>query len=102
VAEEWVDLGCYRRRWQRLHTNVPVRILVRTLDCIQIVDGRGTELNERGLAVYAGVELKVGDCVSVELKVPDSERPLRLTAAVRNRTGYLYGLQFKPVADGKW
>ena len=92
---EGIDLLHYQRRWQRLHTNFPVRILVRTPDCLRIVDGRGTELNDGGLAVYAGAELEIGEMVGVELGMPGSEPPLRLAAVVRNRRGYLYGMQFQ-------
>jgi len=95
MAEERVDLGQHQRRWQRMHTNLPVRIFVRTPDCVRIVDGRGTELNDGGVAVYAATELEIGDRVDIELTKPDSEPPLRLSAVVRNRTGYLYGLQFQ-------
>ena len=94
MAEERVDLGPHERQWQPMHVNLPVRILVRTPDCLLILDGRGTELNEGGLAVYADVELGIGDWVEIELPVPDSGPPLRLTAVVRHRTGHFYGLQF--------
>jgi len=96
MAEERVDLDQHQRRWQRLHTNLPVRIFVRAPDCVRIVDGHGTELNEGGVAVYAGAEIEIGERVDVELTMPDSEPPLRFTAVVRNRTGYVYGLQFQP------
>ena len=84
-----------------MHVNLPVRILVRTPDGIRIVNGRGTELNEGGVAVYAGVELGIGDRVGIELPVPDSGAPLRLTAVVRNRKGYFYGLLFQPALAGE-
>jgi PilZ domain len=102
MADARADLGHYQRRWQRLHTNLPVRILVKTPDCVRIVDARGTQLNEGGVAVYAGVELEIGDRVNVELTMPDSQAPLRLTAVVRNRTGYLYGLQFQSASAEVW
>ena len=99
MPEERVDLDGHERRWQRLHVNLPVRILVKTPDCLRIVTGRGAELNEGGMAVYVGVELGIGDRVDIELPAPDSSPPLRLAAVVRNRRGYLYGLQFQPASS---
>jgi hypothetical protein len=94
MPEERVDLVDYERRWQRLHVNLPVRVLVKTPDCLRIVSGRGTELSEGGVALYAALELEIGDRVEVELTDPDSGPPLRIRAVVRNRAGYFYGLQF--------
>lgn len=96
MPEEPVDLDGHERRWQRLHVNLPVRILVKTSEYLRIVTGRGAELNEGGLAVYVGVELEIGDRVDIELPAPDSSPPLRLAAVVRNRRGYFYGLRFQP------
>ena len=95
------DLGQHQRRWQRLHTSLPVRILVRTPDCVRIIDSHGTQLNEGGLAVYAAVELEIGDRVDIELTMPDSASPLRFRVVVCNRTGYLYGLQFESALAGE-
>ena len=85
-ADEQVDLG--QRRWQRLYTNLVVWILVRKPECVRIVAGRGTQLNDGGMAVDAGIELEVGDRVDIELPMSDSQPPLRYEAVVRNRVGY--------------
>jgi hypothetical protein len=98
MPEERVDLEDYKRRWQRLYVNLPVRILVRSPHCFRIFTGRGAELNEGGMAVHVGVELGIGDHVGIELPAPDSSPPLRLAAVVRNRKGYLYGLRFQPAS----
>ena len=98
MPEKRVDLGEYERRWHRLHVNLPVQISVKSPDCLRIVTGRGSELNEGGLAVYVSVELEIGERVVVELPAPDSGPPLRLEAVVCNRRGYLYGLRFQPAS----
>lgn len=98
MPAERVDLDGYERRWRRLHVILPVRMLVKTPDCVRILTGRGTEVNQGGMAVYVAVELGIGDRVEVELPAPDLNSPLRLAAVVRNRTGYLYGLQFEPAS----
>ncbi len=102
MADGRVDFSQHQRHWQRLNTNLPVRILVRTSECVRIVDGRATQLNEGGLAVCAGVELEIGDRVEIEVIMPDSDPPLRFTAVVRNRADYIYGLQFQSPAVEVW
>ncbi len=57
-------------------------------------DGRGNELSEGGMAVTAGVELKVGREVAVEFTPPYTGIPIRVRGIVRNRTGYRYGMEF--------
>ncbi len=60
----------------------------------KLYDGRGNELNQGGMAVTAGVELKVGREVAVEFTPPFTGLPIRVRGIVRNRTGYRYGLEF--------
>lgn len=83
------------RRYRRFKLDVPVRVVVETDEKVRYIDGRGNELNEGGLAVNAGVELEVDDCVEVEFTPPYTGQPLRARAAVRNRDGYRYGLEFR-------
>jgi hypothetical protein len=81
------------RRWPRYRINVPVRVVVQRPDKTVIVTGRGTELNEGGMALFAGVELKVGQRVQIEFTPPYGQ-PLRVRSTVRNRSGYNYGTEF--------
>jgi PilZ domain-containing protein len=84
------------RRWQRYHFDVPIRLLFDNGNNTRVAEGRGTELNEGGLGLYAGIELEVGDQVEVELTVPFYSMAMRLRGIVRNRpgNGYYYGIQF--------
>ena len=82
------------RRWKRHQIRVPVRLVVHRGDLTTRVNGRGTELNEGGMCVCAGVELNNGDQVELEFTTPYSAEPLRVWANVRNRYGYYYGLEF--------
>jgi hypothetical protein len=89
------------RRWHRYKLDVPLRIIIKR-DIppagfkTTIVNGRGTELNEGGMAVFAGVEARVGDDLWVEFTPPyGAGVPIRVRAAVRNRAGYRYGIEFQ-------
>lgn len=82
------------RRYRRYKLDVPVRIIVHSEEKTRIIHGRGNELNAGGLAVSAGVELEVNDLVEVEFTPAYTGQPLRARAAVRNRNGYRYGLEF--------
>ena len=83
-----------QRRWQRLKIDVPLRVIAMRSDKTQIVSGRGNEVSEGGLAVSAGIELRIGDEMWVEFTPPYSGEPIRVRAMVRNRTGYKYGVEF--------
>jgi len=89
------------RRWKRFHLEVPVRLVLHRPAFASSITGRGTELNEGGMSIFAGIELRLGDQVAVEFTPPYGEAPLRLWAVVRNRAGYYYGLEFLAENDGE-
>ncbi len=89
------------RRWRRYALQVPVRIVVHRPAYAACITGRGTELNEGGMCVFAGIEMRLGDQVAVEFTPPYGNTPLRLWAAVRNRSGYYYGLEFLAENNGE-
>ena len=83
-----------RRRWQRYKLNLPVRVLIVRQEKTSIVAGRGTDIGDGGMAIFAGVEMRVEDEIFVEFTPPFSSEPLRVRATVRNRSGYNYGVEF--------
>ncbi|MGH9503460.1 MAG: PilZ domain-containing protein [Terriglobales bacterium] len=85
------------RRWQRHKVNVPIRVIVSRALKASIFDGRGTSLSEGGMALFAGAELRTGDQVIIEFTPPFSSASIRVDAAIRNRTGYHYGVEFLAV-----
>ena len=87
------------RRWPRLHLDVPIRVIVHGSSKTSVIVGRGNELNEGGMAVTAGVELRLGDQTEIEFTPPYSGLPIRIRGVVRNRKGYRYGMEF--VAEGR-
>lgn len=82
------------RRWQRYKVNVPIRVIIQRAMKASIIDGRGSALNEGGMALFVGAELKPGEQVGVEFTPPYSAPPIRVTARVCHRNGYNYGVEF--------
>jgi hypothetical protein len=82
------------RRFPRYKLEVPVRVLARKGDKTVITQGRGNELNEGGMAVFAGAELRLREEIAVEFTPPYSNQPIRVRCMVRDRKGYVYGLEF--------
>lgn len=84
----------FGRRWQRLSSHVPVRLVVQHTGYVERVDGHASALNEGGMSMLAAIEISLGTRVAVEFTPPATHNSLRLWAAVRNRYGYRYGLEF--------
>src|SRR5512142_645123 len=82
------------RRWPRSKIHVPVTVVVRKWDKTQFVQAWGKDLNEGGIAVFAGTELRIGQVVEISFTPPYQGLPLAARTAVRNRRGYIYGLEF--------
>jgi hypothetical protein len=79
------------RRWSRHPVELPVRVFPRGGDSKLTVQGRGIEMSEGGMTLYAGVPLKPGDLMDLEFQMPAGTR---VAAIVRNRTGFCFGLEF--------
>ncbi len=61
--------------------------------------GRGHDIAVAGLAVYVPLELEIGTEIQVTFKLPYSRVDFELTAIVRNRQGFRYGVEFQRVTD---
>ncbi|MGE0405032.1 MAG: PilZ domain-containing protein [Candidatus Korobacteraceae bacterium] len=83
-----------QRRWPRYQISVPVIVLIRREDKTVLANGRGTELNEGGLAVFVSAELAIDEEVEISFTPPYNNTPIEVRCAVRNRQGYIYGLEF--------
>ena len=79
------------RRWPRYKIDVPVRAVIHKPDRTMIRDGRGMEMSEGGMVLYAGILLNPGDLLEIEFDTPT---PSRLPAIVRSRNGFCFGLEF--------
>jgi hypothetical protein len=82
------------RRWQRYRLNIPIRLIYTVDGTAKIMSGRGNDMSEGGVLVFAGMELKAGDEVSIEFTPPFSPGPVRAKGVVRHRRGYNYRIEF--------
>src|ERR1700751_485957 len=81
------------RRWPRVPVDMPVRVVTSKGFSTTVVEGRGTELSEGGMVLYAGILLNPGDLLEVEFDTPNLSR---VPAIVRSRNGFCFGLEFIP------
>jgi hypothetical protein len=79
------------RRWNRLPVDIPVRVVTSKGFSTTVVEGRGTELSEGGMVLYAGILLNPGDLLEIEFDTPTLSR---VPAIVRSRNGFCFGLEF--------
>ena len=82
------------RRWQRYRLNIPIRLIYTHDGSTKIMSGRGNDMSEGGVLVFAGLELKTDDEVQIEFTPPFSAGPVRAKGVVRHRRGYNYGIEF--------
>ena len=91
-----------RRRWQRYPFDASVRVMVDELRSIPThpsddelwSNGRGVQFSEGGICLFAAANLPVGSQVKVEFRTPHTGEPVRVRGKVRNRSVYLYGVEF--------
>jgi hypothetical protein len=93
-----------RRRWQRYPFDASVRVVVDHAPADHapvensahktIVDARGVHFSEGGLCLFAAANLPVGSHIKVEFNNPHTDEPVRVRGKVRNRSVYLYGVEF--------
>ena len=62
------------RRWPRHPVELPVLVFPRGGDSKLTVQGRGIEMSEGGMTLYAGVPLKPGDLMDIEFQTPGGAR----------------------------
>ena len=79
------------RRWERMPVDLPVKVFTSKGFSTTVVEGRGTEISQGGMTLYAGILLNPGDLLEVEFDMPTASR---MPAIVRSRNGFCFGLEF--------
>jgi len=80
-----------QRRWDRMPVDLPVRVVTSKGFSTTVVEGRGTEMSQGGMVLYAGILLNPGDLLEIEIDTPT---PSRIPAIVRSKNGFCFGLEF--------
>jgi len=78
-------------RWERMPVDMPVRVITSKGFSTTVVEGRGTEMSQGGMVLYAGILLNPGDLLEIEFDTP---MPSRIPAIVRSKNGFCFGLEF--------
>ena len=79
-----------RRRWHRFQFTVPVRVRIEKAQAATLMNTHGSQMNEGGLAVYADIELPVGEEAEIEF----TDYHLTVEGVIRNRVDDVYGVEF--------
>ncbi len=83
-----------RRRASRYSVKAPLDVTVLRSGIPDTVPGRSVNVGEGGLAAMVAGELVPGEAVAVEIRLPQSENPLRTRALVRHQDKLRYGMEF--------
>lgn len=81
-----------RRRQKRQLLNTSVRISTGSAQ----VDAVGINVSDVGMCLFTLADLPLGSPIQVEFLPPRYRQPVQLSATVRHRALYLYGIEFLP------
>ncbi|WP_187148980.1 PilZ domain-containing protein [Candidatus Korobacter versatilis] len=82
------------RQFHRHKIDVAVRIKAWRGGAFQLMEGRGSDVSQGGMALSISTALQLGESVTIEVTLPYSEHPLMLTGVVRNIEDERYGMEF--------
>jgi hypothetical protein len=82
------------RRWPRCPVNLGLRVCITAPFGNEYRLANGRDVSQGGMAIYLPAELELGDTIGVELLFPGSQEQMTLSAVVKNRLGFKYGVEF--------
>lgn len=82
------------RRWKRYHVDVRLKVSYKKDGKVTVAFGQGSDVSEGGMAGYIPIEQTKGDYIDIEMTLPYSPTPIKVKAAIRNRNGFRYGLEY--------
>src|SRR5437868_468702 len=86
--------GGVPRRNPRFPTNIPIDLTVLRSGVPDSIPGRGLNLCEGGIAAVIAGELRCGDSVAVQFRLPHVALPFQARAVIRHEARLRYGLEF--------
>jgi c-di-GMP-binding flagellar brake protein YcgR len=60
----------------------------------RVIRGRVVDLSRAGISAVMAADLEPGEVLEVQFGLPYAARPVQMKAAICNREGYRYGLEF--------
>jgi hypothetical protein len=78
------------RRWPRFAVDLPVQVVPISPKAQVAIAGLVTEISQGGMSIYAGLSAEPGEIIEIVFQTPQ----VRLTAVIRSRDGFCYGLEF--------
>jgi len=88
-----------QRRWPRYKVELRLKVKGDKPGQLAFAFGQGSDVSEGGMAAYIPAEFEVGDSMTLEVQLPYAKESLLLKAAVRNRNGFRYGLEYTQISD---
>jgi PilZ domain len=82
------------RRWPRCPVNLRLRVSITAPSGNEYMLAHGRDVSQGGMAIYLPAELELGNTIGVELLFPGSQEQITLSAVVKNRLGFKYGVEF--------
>ncbi|HXZ33843.1 MAG TPA: PilZ domain-containing protein [Terriglobales bacterium] len=79
------------RLWPRYHVCLPVLVSAEGDSSKIAVPGLACEISQRGMALYGGIDLQLGDLMAVEFQ---NSGKVRVAGIIRSRSGFCFGLEF--------
>lgn len=83
------------RRHARITADISARIFCNGLPPSL---ARAHDISCGGLCLYAPLELKEGDVIKIAFELPHSRMKFGVSAVVKNRNGFRYGVEFVDLA----
>jgi protein TonB len=87
-------VGAVRRRVPRHPIAIPVDLTVLRSGIPASIPGRSLDVGEGGLCAILAGELRSGDIVGIEFRLPHVSMPIRAKAAVRHQARLRCGIEF--------
>jgi hypothetical protein len=88
----------WHRRFQRHRSDFPVRAVLLREDGYTEILGRCGDIGHGGLGAVLTEEIQKDEVLSLELSLPECDKPIVVRAIVRFRKGFLHGFEFLGLA----
>ena len=86
-------------RLPRYDTDLQVTIAFQTSDAENHIVAQAFNIGIGGMAVFVPTYLPVGSIIDLNVEIPTSEHPLRISGIVRHRHEFLYGIAFQNTTE---